>query len=60
MFVNYNMYKLLPILLFAVVFSVENKFLTLQDTPETLAFKSMLNFMHDSTYIPSTYFEYID
>ena len=51
--------------MFAVVFSVEkitveNKFLTLQDTPETQAFKAMLSFMHDSSYIPSTYIEYIE
>ena len=56
------MYKLLPILLFAVIFSQSkvNKNLFLLSDPKMQAFQSMLTEKQDTNYVPTSYSEYID
>ena len=56
------MYKLLPILLFAVIYSQsqDKKDLYLQDDPKVLAFKMLLSDMNDTAYVPTDYNSYID
>ena len=56
------MYKLLPILLFAFVFSQtqDKKDLFLHDDPKVLAFKMLLSDMNDTAYVPTDYNSYID
>ena len=54
------MYKLLPILLFVIIFSQNRDDVYLQSDPKVQAFKGMLSDMKDTTYVPSSYSEYID
>ena len=53
------MYKLLPILLFAVIFS-RDRDVTLLTSPDIQAFQALLTEKQDTNYVPASYFEYIN
>ena len=53
------MYKILPILLFGIIYS-QDRNANLLSAPEVQAFQAMLIAKQDTNYVPTSYFEYID